>query len=369
MNKREIPFFNYPLLFQQRKEEYMSTLEDVHSRGAFIMQKDLENFELKLQEYLDVNHAIGVADGTMAILMSLMAAEIGEGDEVLVPAHTFIASAAAINHSGAKPILVDCGKDHLIDVNSVKQNLTEKTKAIMPVQLNGRVAAMEGIEDIAKENNLIILEDSCQALGAKYKEKFGGKFGIAGTFSFFPAKTLGCFGDGGAVITDNEEIANKVKMIRDHGRDPHDGKVKLYGFNGRLDNVHAAILLLKMKYYDQDIAVRRDLAKIYDSRLKHIESIFLPPPPDTGDHFDIFQNYEIESESRDELRSHLSENGIGTILQWGGYTLNDFENLNLDNELPYTKSMTDKFMMLPMHHLLTSDDINYICDKIEDFYT
>ena len=169
----------------------MSTLEDVHSRGAFIMQKDLENFELKLQEYLDVNHAIGVADGTMAILMSLMAAEIGEGDEVLVPAHTFIASAAAINHSGAKPILVDCGKDHLIDVNSVKQNVTEKTKAIMPVQLNGRVAAMEGIEDIAKENNLIILEDSCQALGAKYKEKFGGKFGIAGTLSFFPPRLWG----------------------------------------------------------------------------------------------------------------------------------------------------------------------------------
>jgi hypothetical protein len=369
MNKREIPFFNYPLLFNQRREEYMSTLEDVHSRGAFIMQKDLENFELKLQEYLDVNHAIGVADGTMAILMSLIAAGIGEGDEVLVPAHTFIASAAAINHSGAKPVLVDCGKDHLIDVNSVKENLTQKTKAIMPVQLNGRVAAMEGIVDISKDNNLIIIEDSCQALGAKYKGTFGGKFGVAGTFSFFPAKTLGCFGDGGAVITDNEEIAAKVKMIRDHGRDPQDGKVKMYGYNGRLDNVHASILLLKMKYYDEDISIRRELANIYQTRLKHIEAILLPPPPNSGDHFDIFQNYEIEAQSRNELRQHLADNGIGTILQWGGYTLNDFEALDLDNELPYTKGMTNKFMMLPMHHLLTNDDINYICDKIEDFYS
>tara|TARA_B100000674_G_scaffold484952_1_gene491086 strand:+ start:1573 stop:2682 length:1110 start_codon:yes stop_codon:yes gene_type:complete len=369
MNSHQIPFFNYPLLFEQRKSEYLRVLEDVHSRGAFIMQKDLEDFENCLQEYLGVENAIGVADGTMALLMSLMAAGIGPGDEVLVPAHTFIASAAAINHTGALPKLVDCGEDHLIDTESVKNNLSEKTKAIMPVQLNGRVAFMDGILEIAKENGLIILEDSCQALGAKYKEKFGGTFGVAGTFSFFPAKTLGCFGDGGAVITDDDEIAFKVKMIRDHGRDPHDGKVKLYGFNGRLDNVHAAILLLKMKYYDQDIAIRRNLAEIYHSRLKHIDSILLPPPPESGDHFDIFQNYEIEAESREELRSYLSENGIGTILQWGGYALNDFENLELDSELPYTKKMTEKFMMLPMHHLLNFDEVNYICNKIEDFYS
>ena len=161
MNKREIPFFNYPLLFNQRRDEYMSALEDVHSRGAFIMQKDLEEFENSLQEYLGVKYAIGVADGTMAILMSLMAAGIGEGDEVLVPAHTFIASAAAINHTGAKPILVDCGRDHLVDANSVKRNISEKTKAIMPVQLNGRVAVMDEIEEFAREHNLIILEDSC----------------------------------------------------------------------------------------------------------------------------------------------------------------------------------------------------------------
>ena len=181
---KEIPFFNYPALFASRKEEYMSTLEDTLSRGAFIMQDELFRFEEALGNYLGVKHAIGVADGTMAILMSLMASGIEEGDEILVPAHTFIASASAIHHSGAKPVLVDCGADHLISANSVEMNLTDKTKAIMPVQLNGRVANMDGIEEIAEKNNLMIIEDSYQALGAKFKGRYGGTFGEAGTFIF-----------------------------------------------------------------------------------------------------------------------------------------------------------------------------------------
>tara|TARA_B100000963_G_scaffold143536_2_gene125058 strand:+ start:3756 stop:4859 length:1104 start_codon:yes stop_codon:yes gene_type:complete len=365
---KEIPFFNYPALFASRREEYLSTLEKTLSKGAFIMQDELFEFEEELCNYLGVKHAIGVADGTMAILMSLMASDIEEGDEILVPAHTFIASAAAIHHVGAKPVLVDCGPDHLICSKSVEKNLTDKTKAIMPVQLNGRVANMDGIEKISKQNNILIIEDSCQALGAKFKGRYGGTFGEAGTFSFFPAKTLGCFGDGGAVITDQDDLAAKVRMIRDHGRDPSDGKVKLFGFNGRLDNIQAAILLLKLHSYDDDIKTRRGLAEIYESRLRTIDSLLLPPPPTDGDHFDIYQNYEIEADSRDALRDFLSENGIGTILQWGGYALNNFEELNLDNYLPYTDRMVKKFMMLPMHQLLVEEDVHFICDKIEEFY-
>ena len=225
-----------------------------------------------------------------------------------------------------------------------------------------------GIEEIAKKNNLMIIEDSCQALGAKFKGRYGGTFGEAGTFSFFPAKTLGCFGDGGAVITNKEDIASKVRMIRDHGRDPNDGKVKLFGFNGRLDNIQAAILLLKLKYYDEDIKTRRRLAEIYNSRLGSLSTLLLPPPPSDGDHYDVYQNYEIEADSREELRDFLFENGIGTILQWGGFTINNFDKLGLDNNLPYTEKMVKKFMMLPMHHLLSDEDVNFVCDKIIEFY-
>ena len=197
------------------------------------MQEELFSFEKNLANYLGVKHAIGMADGTMSILASLIASGIKNGDEVIVPSHTFVASAAAINHAGATPILIDCKQDHLIDHKKIENLITKNTKAIMPVQLNGRVTAMDPILELANKYNLKIIEDSCQALGAKYNNKFAGTFGSAGSFSFYPAKTLGCFGDGGAVITDDDVIAEKVKIFRDHGRDPKDGEVKMYGYNAR----------------------------------------------------------------------------------------------------------------------------------------
>ena len=369
MKSNKIPFFNYPALFEQRKEEYINIVQDVLSRGAYIMQQELIDFENDLAKYLGVKHAIGVADGTMALLTSLMAADIGEGDEVIVPSHTFIASAAAIHHSGAKPILADCQEDHLIDPDSILKLITPKTKAIMPVQLNGRVADMDAINKIADEYNLIIIEDSCQALGAKYKDQFAGTFGLTGTFSFFPAKTLGCFGDGGAVVTNNDEVAAKIRMIRDHGRDPIDGKVKIFGFNSRLDNLQAAILGLKLKYYDEDVFRRRQIATLYHLHLCAIEQILLPPAPDSEvDHFDVFQNYEIEAQDRDKLREFLSKAGVGTILQWGGHTIHQYSELGFNSDLKYTEEMTKKFMLLPLHAMLSDKDVVYICKKINEFY-
>jgi dTDP-4-amino-4,6-dideoxygalactose transaminase len=366
---KNIPFFNYPALFEQRKDEYLDIVQDVLSRGAYIMQQDLIDFENDLAKYLGVKHAIGVADGTMALLTSLMAAGIGRGDEVIVPSHTFIASAAAIHHSGAKPILADCQEDHLIDPNSIVKLITSKTKAIMPVQLNGRVANMDAINKIATKHGLIIIEDSCQALGAKYKNQFAGTFGLTGTFSFFPAKTLGCFGDGGAVVTNSDKVAAKIRIIRDHGRDPVDGKVKIFGFNSRLDNLQAAVLGLKLKYYDEDVDRRRQIATLYHLHLCAIEQILLPPAPDSEvDHFDVFQNYEIEAQDRDELREFLSQAGIGTILQWGGYTIHQYLELNLNSDLKYTEEMTKKFMLLPLHAMLSDEDVVYICKKINEFY-
>jgi len=365
----QIPFFSYSKLFEHRKEEYQAIINDVLSRGAFIMQEELLSFEKNLAKYLNVKYAIGMADGTMSLLASLMSSGIGKNDEVIVPSHTFVASAAAIHHLGAKPVLIDCKRDHLIDHNKIENLINEKTKAIMPVQLNGRVTNMDPIQQIAENYNLIIIEDSCQALGAKYNDKFAGTFGAAGTFSFFPAKTLGCFGDGGAIITNEKVIADTVKMIRDHGRDPSDGKAKLFGYNARLDNLHAAILDFKLTYYDKDIERRREFARIYQDRLKNIDSLLLPPGPDQeSKHFDIYQNYEIEAKNRDELRQFLADKGIGTIIQWGGYALHQFQDLQLTGELSYTQEMTKKFMLLPMHSLLKESEVEYICEQIINFY-
>lgn len=366
--QKKIPFFNYPALFAEQESKYMEIIQGVLKRGYYIMGPELAEFEACLAQYLGVKHAIGMADGTMALLASCISIGLEPGDEVLVPSHTFVATAAAIHHSGATPIFVDCGRDHLIDAASVEAAVTDKTKAILPVQLNGRTANMDPIMALAGKYNLAIIEDSCQALGSKFKGQFAGTFGKAGSFSFYPSKTLGCFGDGGALITNDDDVAEKVKIFRDHGRGS-DGKVHMYGFNSRLDNVQAAILLHKLKDYDHSIAKRRRLAAIYNERLRDLDSLLLPPAPDADpNHFDVFQNYEIEAQDRDALREHLAKNNIGTIVQWGGYVIHQFEGLNPRGSAPYADKMTESYMMLPMHTALLEDDVHHICDIIREFY-
>ncbi len=366
---RNIPFFNYPGLFAEHETEFMATIHDVLKRGAFIMQKDLFEFEAALASYLGVRHVFGVADGTVALTLALRLAGVGEGDEVIVPSHTFVATAAAVNHVGAVPVLCDCGPDHMIDVSSADGLVTSKTRAIMPVQLNGRTCDMDQVGAFAARHGLKIVEDSCQALGAKYKGRFAGTFGVAGSFSFYPAKVLGCFGDGGALIVDDDANAEIARQYRDHGRDPVSGKVVRFGYNARLDNVQAAIMMVKFRHYGKSLEHRRALARIYQERLSGLSELLLPPGPDaSNDRYDIFQNYEVEADSREPLREHLKARGIGTILQWGGHMIHQFEKLELRHNAPYAEGMSKRYMLLPMHHLLGEDDVNYICDAIVDFY-
>jgi dTDP-4-amino-4,6-dideoxygalactose transaminase len=365
---RSVPFFNYPALFAAKETEYMAVIRDVLARGAYIMQSDLHTFEERLAGYVGARHALGVADGTMAITFGLLAAGAGPGDEVLVPSHTFVATAAAVHHTGATPVLVDCATDHLIDPESVRLAITSRTKIILPVQLNGRTANMDMLCRIGREHDLKIVEDSCQALGSKFAGRCAGTFGVAGSFSFYPSKTLGCFGDGGAIVTDDDAVADMAKALRDHGRGK-DGRVTRWGYNARLDNLQAAILNHKLDTYDQAIARRRRLASLYDERLSGLNQLMLPPPPDSDPlHYDIFQNYEIEADRRDELVKFLSGHGIGTLLQWGGKTIHQFAELGVRGDVPYTEKMTARYMMLPMNTSLTDDDVHYVCDRIVEFY-
>lgn len=365
---RRVPFFNYPALFAEHEAEYMDTVHDVLKRGAYIMQRDLADFESELAAYLGCKHAIGVADGTAALVFSLKAAGIKPGDEVIVSSHTFIATAAAVNHVGATPVIADCLADSMIDPESVRRMIGPKVRGIMPTQLNGRTCDMDALCAIADQHGLAIVEDSCQAMGARYKGRPAGLFGIAGSYSFYPAKTLGCFGDGGAVVTDSDEAATLIRTLRDHGRGS-DGKVRMFGHNGRLDNIQAAILRLKLERYDESIARRRAIAARYQERLGDMVQILLPPPPEAnGDRFDIFQNYEIQADRRELLREHLAAQGIGTIVQWGGWMLHQFDDLALRSDAPYAEAMSQRYMMLPMHHLLSDDDVDHVCDQVVEFY-
>ncbi len=368
-NKRNIPFFNYPSLFKAQEKEIMDTLQDVLSRGAFILQKDLEEFEDNCKRFLGVKHVFGVADGTNALILALRAADIGLGDEVIMPSHTYIATAASIHFVGATPVLVECGPDHMIDPIDVERAITDKTQAIMPVQLNGRTCDMDTLQTIANHHGLLIIEDAAQALGSRFNGKCAGTFGLAGTFSFYPAKLLGCFGDGGAVVTNDDRIGKKIGLLRDHGRN-EDGEVVAWGINSRLDNMQAAILNLKLKRFDKEIIRRREIASMYHEALMDIDDLALPPAPDEDErHFDVYQNYELESGQRGKLKNYLAEKGIGTIIQWDGKAVHQFKGLGLDDiKLPITEKMTNRFLMLPMHTALSDEDVEYICDCIIAFY-
>ena len=366
---RSVPFFNYPYLFKSREEDFVRIFKEVGYRGAYILQKDLKEFEDNLAKFAGTKFAIGLANGTDAIWLALMAAGIGKGDEVIFASHTYIATAASIHFVGAIPIPADCKADHMIDPESIKKLITPKTKAILPTQLNGRCCDMESILKIAKEHNLIVLEDAAQGLGAKYNGKGVGTFDKGGTISFYPAKNLGSFGDGGGFVTNDKEMYEKVMLLRDHGRND-DGVFVMWGFNSRLDNLQAAFLNYKIGYYNEEIERRREIAQIYQDKLSSITQLLLPPAPNENpDYFDVYQNYELEAERRDELKEYLKLNGIGTLIQWGGQPVHSIINLGFKGTgLPYTEEMFKKCIMIPMNTALTNEDVDYVCEQIIKFY-
>lgn len=364
----KVPFFNYPHVFTSQEEELMSVIRDVGRRGAFIMQKDLADFEVNLTTYTGAKYVVGVANATDAIQLGLMAGGIESDDEVIFCSHTMVATASAIHFAGAVPVPVEAGPDHLMDPGAIEAAITPKTKAIMPTQLNGRTADMDAIQAIADKHGLMLFEDAAQALGSKFKGKCAGTFGVASCISFYPAKVLGCLGDGGVVLTNDEDVYRKLLLLRDHGRDDN-GEIVLWGFNSRLDNLQAAILDFQLKDYNKNIDRRRAIAALYQERLGDIEQLVLPPAPDSdSDHFDVFQNYEIEAERRDDLKAWLAENGVGTLIQWGGKAVHQFRKLGFRQELPFTERLFERMLMLPMNMSVSDEDVEYVCDCIIDFY-
>jgi dTDP-4-amino-4,6-dideoxygalactose transaminase len=365
---RQIPFFKYETVFRQHRDEYLLAMMRVLESGAFILQEDVALFERELALYLGCKHAIGVANATDALTIILRASGIGPGDEVILPAHTFVASAAAVHWAGATPVVCDIGYDNLIDPAHAETLVTSRTRAIMPVQLNGRTADMEQVLEIAARHGLQVIEDSSQALGSRFKGRSAGTWGRAGVFSFYPAKLIGAFGDAGAIVTDDDELAAEMRLLRDHGRSGHGGEVQRWGMNSRLDTLHAAVLRVKLRHYASEVSHRRSIAAIYEQGLSGISELRTPPGPvDDGPHFDVFQNYEIVVERRDALRTWLETQGVRTIMQWAGKGLHQFPSLGLSAVVPNADRFFRGSLLLPMNSSVTAEEARRVTELVRQF--
>jgi dTDP-4-amino-4,6-dideoxygalactose transaminase len=363
-----IPFFRYQHVFTAEREELIEAFLDIGGRGAFILQDEVRHFEARLAEFCGVGHAIGVGNATDGLELVIAAAGIGAGDEVILPSHTFVASAGAVVANGATPVFAEVGTDHLMDLEDAARRVTGRTRALMPTQLNGRTADMDKYEALADELDLILLEDSAQGLGSKFKKRMAGTFGFAGVYSFYPAKTLGALGDGGAIVTNDGHLADLLRERRDHGRTGAGGHVNYWGRNSRLDNLQAAFLLVKLESFPSEIERRREIAARYNANLADLPGVLLPPAPDAeGEHYDVFQNYEMEVDDRDGLRAHLETSGIGTILQWGGRAVHEFERLGVNVELPRTEAVMRRSLLLPMNTSLSDTEVDRVCEVVRDY--
>ena len=362
----KVPFVNVPKQYQNLKEEILKTFNNVLSRGDLVLRKDVEEFEKNIADFVGTKYAIGLNSGTDALFLPLKAAGIGPGDEVITVSHTFVASIAAIVNTGAKPVLIDVKEDFTMDIDKLEEVITPKTKAIIPVHLNGRMCEMDKLMEIAWRHNLVVIEDAAQSLGAKFDGKMAGSFGLAGGFSLYPFKILGAFGDGGIMTTNDENIAEKIRLLRDHGQKTKT-EIVCYGFNSRLDNLQAAILSLKFKYLSEWIERRREIANLYFEGLSGIPEVKLPPKSDER-HFDVYQNYVLRASKRDGLAVYLKEKGVETLIK-DPIALHCHPALGLSNfHLPYTERLAKEVISLPMYPELTNEQVKYVIDCARSFY-
>lgn len=363
-----IPFLDLKAQYKQIELEVVPAVTEAMQNGAFIGGPQVTGFEEEFAAFCDSGYCIGVGSGTDALRFALMSAGIAPGDEVITVPNTFIATTEAISQVGARPVFVDIKEDTCnIDPEKIEACITTKTRAIIPVHLYGQPADMDAIQQIADKRNLAVIEDACQAHGALFKGKKAGSMGIAGCFSFYPGKNLGAFGEAGAVVTQDEAMAQKIRMIRDHGQEK-----KYYhlieGFNGRLDAIQAAVLRIKLKHLQEWTQARQRNARYYNELLSGIPGISIPTEADFAK--SVYHLYVIHTDKRDALQQHLNQNGIATGLHYPlplhlqaaykhlGYSQGDF---------PVTENSAARLLSLPMFPELTQDQINYIAASIKTF--
>ena len=361
-----IPFLN---IHPKIKQELTNVFEKFYDGQDYILGKGLEQFENEYARFNDVKFAIGVGNGHDALLIILKALGIGAGDEVIIPAHTFIATALSVINVGATPVLVDVDKYSFdIDPNLIEEKITRRTKAIVPVHLYGTPCDMDAIETISQKHTLHIIEDNAQAQGAIYKSKKTGSFGIMNFTSFYPTKNIGALGDGGMITTNSEELSIKAKSIRNYGKSM-DGSYKEVGLNSRLDELQARLLNAKLKHLNQWNEERRQIASWYERELKKVEEIRMSSVyPQSKSVYHIFP---ILSNTRNELKKHLKSMGIDTQIHYEKpiHLHKSFSFLNhINGDFLVTEEICNKELSLPIYPGLKQEDIIYICKQIRKFY-
>ena len=361
-----VPFIDPREHYRRLKSEIDFAITDTLSKGDLVLRQQLRDFEKNLADFVGTKYAVGVNSCYHALHFSLLAAEV-EGSEVITVGHTFVATVSAIVHAGAKPVLIDVREDYNMDPDALEAAITPKTKAIIPVHLNGRVCEMDRIKAIAEKHNLPIIEDAAQALGATFKGQGAGSFGFAGCFSFYPFKSLGGLGDGGAVTTNDPKVARLATLLRFNGEDRQTGDFHYHGYTALLDNVQAAVLDVKLKHLPSWINHRRKIASLYSKGLNNVKELRLPNFS-SNDYFDSYQNYVIRTKQRDELRQHLKDDGIETLVHWVK-PMWRYEGLKLqDPGLPETLSICREVISLPMSAETTEEQVKLTVESIKSFF-
>lgn len=360
-----IKFLDLKKINNRYREEIDSRIKNILDKGWYLQGEENENFTKNFANFCGTKFALGVANGLDALNLIIKAYGFGNGDEIIVPANTYIATILAISENGCIPILVEPDiKTYNINPDSIEEKITSKTKAIMVVHLYGQAVQMEKIWKIAKKYNLKIIEDSAQAHGAIYQENRTGNLGDASGFSFYPGKNLGCIGDGGAVTTNDEELFNKIKAIANYGSDRKYHHI-YKGVNSRLDEIQAAVLDIKLNHLDSDNNKRREISKYYRENIKN-SKIILPETYDEKSH--VWHIFAVRTQNRDEFQKYLTEKGIQTIIHYptpphkqGAYK--EWNNLSF----PITEEIHNTILSLPISPVMTDSEIEKVVEVVNEF--
>ncbi|MDA8695985.1 DegT/DnrJ/EryC1/StrS family aminotransferase [Flavobacteriales bacterium] len=351
------------------KDELSGAFDAVLNSGWLVNGKRLEQFEQEWGDYLGSAFGVGVSNGLDGLELALRACGVGEGDEVLVPSHTYVASFLAISHVGAIPVPVECSVNTgLLDVSFLEASVTERTRAIMPVHLYGQAVDMDGVMEVAQKHGLMVIEDNAQAQGSSWKGKRTGSWGHANSTSFYPGKNLGALGDAGAVTTDDEEVARRVRMLRNYGSEEKYVNVEL-GYNMRLDELQAAFLSVKLKHLDAWTAERKRLAARYDEMLAGVDDLKLPVTAEGADH--VYHLYVVRTRSRVELVEHLNAKGVGTLIHYPipPHLQKCYEYVGWkQGQFPIAEELAETVLSIPLYPGLTEGEQEFVVKMLKEFF-
>ena len=362
-----IPFVSFEAMHNEIKDEVLAKFKEVYEKNWFIGGSELEQFEAEFAQYCGTKYCVGCGNGLDALFLTLKAYGVGEGDEVIVPSNTYIATALAVSYVGATPVFVEPTLDYFnIDVDRIEEKITDKTKAIMAVHLYGQPASMTKINELAKKHNLIVIEDSAQAHGATYKGVRTGGLGNAAGFSFYPGKNLGALGDAGAMVTNDKEVADRVRALGNYGSDYTYHHI-YKGNNSRLDEVQAAMLRIKLRHLDRWNEERARIASRYLAEIDNPE-VVLPKLAEDCTH--VYHIFAIRTEARESLEKHLNDNGIGTNKHYPipMHLQEAYADLNIaEGALPIAEEISSTQLSIPMYYGMTDDEISYVIEKINNW--